>query len=67
MNTEINIEIVGCDDTTEFKMTVNDRELAFLKELSMKSIDISMTGCQPIVILNNDWSYKHQVDKRSET
>ena len=54
---EVKIAIYGCDDTTRFSMKVTDEEYGALQTLSKMSIDTSEIGCQPIVILDDDWSY----------
>lgn len=63
---EVNIAIYGCDDTTRFSMKVTDEEYGALQTLSKMSVETSETGCQPIVILDNDWIYYNEKRKREE-
>lgn len=64
---EISIAIYGCDDTTRFSMKVTDEEYGALQTLSKMSIDTSQTARQPIIILDNDWSYyQAKIDKEED-
>lgn len=41
------IELVGCDDSTEFEMDIDEYGLDILKEVAKKSQEMSTYGCQP--------------------
>ena len=41
------IELVGCDDTTEFTMDIDECDIDILKEVAKKSQETSTYSCQP--------------------
>lgn len=49
MKKNIRIDIIGCDDSTIFDITVSEDELVFLEKLCKLSKETSEYGCQPII------------------
>lgn len=45
----VEIELVGCDDTTEIDMRVTLQELEVLQRVSKMSREISTYSCMPIM------------------
>ena len=45
------IELVGCDDTTEFTMDIDEYDLDILKEVAKKSQETSTYRCQPVMFI----------------
>ena len=45
------IELVGCDDTTEFTMDIDECDIDILKEVAKKSQETSTYQCQPKMFL----------------
>lgn len=44
---EVRIELIGCDDTTQFDMEMTREQYDFLNEVSKKSIMHSEYQCMP--------------------
>lgn len=47
----VNISIIGCDDTTNFRYEMNRDEYEFLNRIAKKSKEISSYSCQPVIML----------------
>jgi hypothetical protein len=45
----VEVAIVGCDDETQFEMTVDVDELYLLETVAEKSAEASEFGCQPVM------------------
>lgn len=46
---KVNIELIGCDDTTEFEIEVTEEEIKFLDKLKKLSAEISRSSCMPVL------------------
>lgn len=46
---KVKVNIIGCDDTTIFNLSVNESEFKFLEKISKISINTSQYDCQPVI------------------
>ena len=49
MKKKYEIELIGCDDTTEFIMSLSEDEFKTLKKISYRSHQVSTYECKPIL------------------
>ena len=49
MKTKYVIELIGCDDTTNFEMELTEDELKLLQRVAKKSKETSSYSCMPIM------------------
>ena len=53
---KVEIELIGCDDSTCFVVDASFEEILLLKFIASKTIEVSKYGCQPtmtVEVLND--------------
>lgn len=47
------INLIGCDDETEFTMDLTDDEYDFLVKVAKKANQTSLYGCMPVLAIDD--------------
>ena len=50
---KVQIDVIGCDDSTCFDMWVTKEEHEFLLRVAAKTEEVSTYGCMPVIKIND--------------